>query len=94
MIDRRTFVAGCATSVAALALANPAKAQTLKIPAKTAKKCATCNFWGGTRQLSSDGRFVLASGTGLCQNPKSPAYKKQTKPDQGAPVWTRWEAIT
>lgn len=71
---------------------RPANAQ-VAIPVTATRKCATCRFWGGTRSVSADRKTVVASGKGTCNNPKSPAYGKQTRPDQGAAVWERWEAL-
>lgn len=71
---------------------RPASAET-SVPATARQKCATCRFWGGARTLSADKASVIASGKGTCNNPKSPAYQKQTRPDQGAPVWERWDAL-
>jgi len=56
-------------------------------------KCATCLFWGGVRQISRDRNTVAADGKGWCNNPDSPAYRKLTNPDQGAPVWRKWDAL-
>lgn len=94
--SRRDFlrafgVAGLAT-VGGTTVSQPAMAEA-SIPATATRKCGTCRFWGGARSVSQDRKTVIASGKGACNNPKSPAYQKQTRPDQGAPVWERWEAL-
>jgi hypothetical protein len=91
---RRNFLIGCGVLGLAAANGGPAIAQDQRFPRETREKCATCQFWGGTRSLSRDRRTVIASGTGLCSNPQSPAYRRQTRPDQGARVWQMWEALS
>ncbi|MAL77333.1 MAG: hypothetical protein CMM62_20415 [Rhodospirillaceae bacterium] len=76
----------------ALGASQQAQAST-DIPASAEKKCATCRYWGGVRRVSTDKQTVSADGKGWCNNPNSPAYQKQTNPTQGAPVWTRWDAL-
>jgi hypothetical protein len=72
--------------------ATEANAST-DLPASAEKKCGTCRYWGGVRRISENGETVTAEGKGWCNNPKSPAYQKQTKPTQGAPVWVKWGAL-
>lgn len=90
---RRSFLRGCGALGLVAASGGPVMAQDQRFPADTRGKCATCQFWGGSRSLSRDRRTVTASGTGLCSNPESPAYRRQTRPDQGARVWQLWEAL-
>ncbi len=81
-------------AVAAPAMLIAARAvQGAEFAAGTEGKCATCRYWGGKRRIGQGGGTVSADGTGWCNNPASPAYQKETRPDQGAPVWTRWEAL-
>jgi hypothetical protein len=80
-------------SAGAAALAPFAASAQERIPASAQRQCATCEFWGGQRQVSADRQFVVATGRGLCSNPASPAYQRQTAPTQGAPVWARWRAL-
>lgn len=62
--------------------------------AVTEKRCATCEFWGGMRHPSDDGKAVLALSQGWCNNPKSPNYKKLTVPDHGPmDTWQKWGAL-
>lgn len=93
---RRGFGAMAATAlagvIAATAGVKPAAAKD-KLSAGEQTKCGTCEFWGGVRQISADRQSVEADGTGWCNNPKSPAYNKRTKPTQGAPTWQRWGAF-
>jgi len=95
--SRRRFLAAtgsAALGAAGVGLSTPSPAQAAtKVPASAQKKCATCRYWGGVRRVSRDGGTVSAEGKGWCNNPKSPAYQKQTRPTQGAPVWTRWDAL-
>lgn len=77
---------------AALSFTESAEAAT-DVPASAERKCATCRYWGGVRKVSTDRQTVSADGKGWCNNPASPAYQKQTNPTQGAPVWTKWDAL-
>jgi hypothetical protein len=97
--DRRSMLTGTGLAAGMLAggaafsiLPAEARAET-EISSSAKKKCATCRYWGGVRRISKDGETVVAEGKGWCNNPDSPAYQKQTKPTQGAPVWTRWDAL-
>jgi len=76
-----------------VALGTAGAAALAPIAASAQRQCATCEFWGGQRQVSADRQFVVATGRGLCNNPASPAYQRQTAPTQGAPVWARWRAL-
>lgn len=98
-LNRRSLLKGAGTTIfvgagiiGSSALPSKAFAET-DIPASAEKKCATCRFWGGIRQISADKQTVTADGKGWCNNPESPAYQKQTEPTQGAPVWTKWAAL-
>lgn len=82
-----------AVGAAALSIPTAVEAAT-DIPASAQGKCATCRYWGGVRKISTDGQTVSADGKGWCNNPDSPVYQKQTGPTQGAPVWTRWDALS
>lgn len=86
------LMAGVASFGLVLPLMEKARANTLRISARE-RKCATCNFWLGRRELGADRTFVLASGTGLCINPDSPAYNRQTNPNAGANVWRKWDHL-
>ncbi|MGE0151794.1 MAG: hypothetical protein AB7R90_04200 [Reyranellaceae bacterium] len=86
------LLAGAAISAAAIAR----QAQAATIPGSE-KKCATCAFWTGPRQVSADGQDVVvasAETTGACTNPKSPLYQKQSRATQGFPPGhQRWPAL-
>lgn len=62
----------------------------------TAKnRCSTCEFWGGPRRVSADGRTLTTTGLGWCNNPDSPNYRKQTSPDHGPmSTWRKWRALS
>lgn len=92
-ILKRSGLVAAAVGVSALTGTTAAKAAT-DVGASEKGKCATCRFWGGMRKVSTDGQTVSADGKGWCNNPASPAYQKQTNPTQGAPVWTKWEALS
>ena len=58
------------------------------------EQCATCAYWGGKRRVSKDGKKVLSSSLGICNNPKSPNYQKTTTPETGPmKVWKKWDAL-
>ena len=62
--------------------------------AATVKHCGTCEFWGGPRRLSSDGKTITITGLGWCNNPKSPIFQKVTTPDHGPmDTWRKWGAL-
>ncbi|MGE5155399.1 MAG: hypothetical protein ACM3ST_15490 [Bdellovibrio bacteriovorus] len=68
----------------------------LSVPASAENRCATCEFWGGMRQVSEDKKEVVAQSMGWCNNPDSPNHRKLTAPDhemQKAGVWKRWSVI-
>ncbi|MGN7610754.1 hypothetical protein ACQZV8_01570 [Magnetococcales bacterium HHB-1] len=61
---------------------------------KTEGKCGTCRYWGGMRQLSSDGKTVYCHTLGWCNNKKSHHFQKTTTPETGPMAsWKAWEAI-
>lgn len=93
-MNRREML--CASTGAAAILiggVQQAAAKTVKLKVTSRDTCGTCQFWGGERTVSSNGRWVEAVGVGICSNPESPAYRKETRPDQGAPVWRKWEKL-
>ena len=58
-------------------------------------RCGTCQFWGGRRRVSDDGKAVLAESLGTCNNPPSHNFRKVTTPETGPmPLWKKWEALT
>lgn len=58
------------------------------------QRCGTCDFWGGPRRLTEDGKTVTITGLGWCNNPKSRNYQKITSPEHGPmAVWRRWSLI-
>ncbi len=60
----------------------------------TVKRCGTCEFWGGPRRISSDGKTITFTGLGWCNNPTSPNYQKMTTPDHGLmDTWRKWGAL-
>jgi len=60
----------------------------------TDKRCGTCEFWGGPRRLSSDGKTITITGLGWCNNAKSPMFQKTTTPDHGLmDSWKKWGAV-
>lgn len=61
---------------------------------KVEKLCATCEFWGGQRRLSTDGAEITVGGLGWCNNPDSPNHHKLTSPEHGPMgVWKRWSVL-
>ena len=58
-------------------------------------QCATCNYWGGIRKISEDGKTVSAQSLGYCNNPESHNYHKTTTPETGPmKKWLKWGAIS
>lgn len=92
--SRRRFSAGALALLAAGGLA-PARARAAEYPAGE-PRCATCDFWGGAREIAAGGKAVtVAEGvTGQCNNQKSPLYQKQTKPTQLFKAgYVRWKQL-
>lgn len=57
-------------------------------------RCITCEFWGGVRKVSKDGKMVIAQSVGWCNNPESKNYHNLTTPDAGPmPAWKKWVAL-
>jgi len=83
-ISRRDFGAAAA-AIATLGAASvtPRKASAATFQSSD-RRCATCDFWGGQRALNADKSTVtVADGTtGICNNPQSPLYNRQARPDQ------------
>lgn len=86
-------VAGAAVAAEPMGHAMPGKASANGIKfGKDEKACATCAFWGGSRQVEK-GAGVLATSLGVCSNPASANYQKMTSPDHVMPQWIRWQAL-
>ena len=98
---RNAIIGGAKLAVGAAAIgalsgigARPAAAATMPVGSDTKNRCATCEFWGGQRKVSEDGKSVVVSSLGYCSNPKSPNYQKVTGPQTGPmAVWKKWGAI-
>ena len=68
----------------------------LVISAAAQKTCATCQYWGGMRKLSTDKGQVTAQSMGWCNNPASPNYQKLTEADHEMTkpgVWKKWDLL-
>lgn len=93
-ISRLGLTALAGLTLAAIAPLHRAKAATF---AGSEKKCATCNFWTGPREVSADRSGVVvasAETTGTCTNPKSPLFQKQSRATQGfAAGHMRWSML-
>lgn len=80
---RREFTTSAAVILAggATLSARRAEAATFQV---SDRRCATCDFWGGQRTAAADkGSVTVADGTtGLCNNPQSPLYSRQSRADQ------------
>lgn len=58
------------------------------------KHCATCEFWGGQRRVSEDGKEITVGWLGWCNNPDSANYQKLTSPEHGPmDVWKKWSVL-
>jgi hypothetical protein len=120
--DRRTFglqlagiaAAAAATSIGVAEAAEPAppvaaavpEADGWKLSAGSTMQCGTCEFWGGMRKVSTDGKEVSAISYGWCNNPKCRNYQGMSAPvheaagsvicHAGNPhdCWTKWGALS
>lgn len=105
-LGRRTFIlrtgqvlVGGALSSAAITTraedATEAIDAFYEMSADTQAKCATCEYWGGIRKISRDGKAVLTQSLGWCNNPKSAHYNTLTTPETGPmKSWRRWQVLT
>lgn len=96
VIGSAKAAAGVATLAAlgGMAAARKAEAASMSLGADITKHCVTCKFWGGQRHVSKDGKTVMVSSLGYCNNPKSPNYQKVTQPETGPmQVWEKWGAL-
>lgn len=58
------------------------------------KHCGTCEFWGGQRRVSKDGKHLTVTSLGWCNNPNSPNFRKMTSPEHGPmDVWKKWSVL-
>jgi anaerobic selenocysteine-containing dehydrogenase len=86
-------------SLAAHAAEEPAHAGSGKgmaVDASAANLCATCQFWGGMRMVSSDKTQVVTQSMGWCNNPDSPNHQKLTAADHQMKkpgIWRKWGAL-
>ncbi len=73
---------------------DPEGATGYTMAVDTTMHCGTCEFWGGPRRLSQDGKIISITGLGWCNNPKSPMFQKITTPDHGPmDSWRKWGAL-
>jgi len=78
-----------------MAMTGAGGADGYVMQSSVAQRCATCDFWGGPRRISRDGKSITVTGLGWCNNPKSENYEKITSPDHGPmAVWKKWQAIS
>ena len=93
--QRRGFLgvmSGCASAL----LAGVPRDAGAAIFVVTDQRCATCNFWGGQRNLAADRRSVTTAdgATGICGNPQSPLFNRQARADQlFANGYRRWREL-
>lgn len=82
-ISRRKFTAAGAVVLAGGVALSIRRAKAATFQASD-RRCATCDFWGGQRTAAADkGSVTVADGvTGLCNNPQSPLYNRQSRADQ------------
>ncbi len=107
--DRRAFLRSTGAVAAASLLAGPFAGRVAGMehaamghgatdgyvmPSTVTKHCATCEFWGGPRRLSPDGKSITVTGLGWCNNPSSGNYQKLTSPEHGPmEVWKKWSLL-
>lgn len=60
---------------------------------KSARKCATCQYWTGLRHLSTS-NFIHFEDTGKCTATRSSYKGKETRGMQHCGQWMKWVAIT
>ena len=60
------------------------------------KTCGACEFWGGPRRVSKDGKTITFTGLGWCNNAKCPSFQGMSGPDHmchGGSCWRKWAAL-
>ena len=68
----------------------------LAVDAAAEDTCATCQFWGGMRKISSDKKQVIVQSMGWCNNPQSMNHEKLTPADhmmKKPGIWQKWSAL-
>ncbi len=57
--------------------------------------CATCEYWGGQRQVQSDARVVDWSGSGICSGQSHSMRGKQVSGGTypGKKCWVCWRCL-
>jgi len=55
--------------------------------------CGTCEFWGGQRRVSKDGKTITFTGPGWCNNAKSDHYLTLTRPNHVMGTWRKWSVL-
>ena len=88
-------VGAVAAGAAMMQGSKPAQAVELTLGSDTEGRCVTCEFWGGIRRISKDGKTIAVESLGYCNNPKSRNYQKTTTPTSGPmAAWRRWKALS
>ncbi len=62
----------------------------------SSKTCGACDFWGGPRRVSRDGKSISFTGLGWCNNVKCPDFQAMSGPDHmchGGTCWRKWAAL-
>ena len=60
---------------------------------KTAKRCGTCQYWSGAREILKSGQ-VVHDRQGLCTAAMSGSKGKEVSGNHWCSHWKRWIAIT
>ena len=99
-IDRRKFIFRTTQAVAGAAIATgaasaSASSSSFIMDSETKSLCGTCQYWGGQRRISEDGKSIAIDSLGWCNNRKSPNFRKTTGPQTGPmKVWEKWTALS
>ena len=105
--SRRNFLATSGTLLVGAAALGPVtayaaggqhhgSAEGVVVDAVTKNTCATCQFWGGMRKVSSDKKQVATQSMGWCNNPDSPNHQKLSAADHRMKkpgVWKKWAVL-
>ena len=76
------------------AMSSSAGGTNLVMDASKPSICGTCQYWGGQRRVSEDGKSIEITSLGWCNNPKSPNYRNTTSPETGPmKVWEKWSVL-
>ena len=91
-MTRRALLARLSAGLGLLGLL-PALARAMIFDAEMIR-CATCQYWSGTRKSYANRRVEADYDTrGRCTNPESPYRNLFVNPSHACPAYLRWDQL-